>query len=86
MFDFSMQLFHRKLFGTLCVLASLVISVLLAVYLSVWDKQNLAGWTQFSIFTAVFFVFGFEGVRTLVDANAMNVKITTSCQVIGMTS
>ncbi|OXA63291.1 putative G-protein coupled receptor Mth-like 12 [Folsomia candida] len=79
---FSDYLFHRKLFGILCVSASCVILMLLIIYLSIWDRQNLAGWTQFNIFLAVFFVFGMEGMRTLIDYNGLDVKSTFACTII----
>ncbi|ODM98703.1 G-protein coupled receptor Mth2 [Orchesella cincta] len=79
---FNDYLFHRKLFGSMCVTASAVVFILLIIYLAIWDKQNLAGWTQFNIFVALFFVVLMEGLRTLVDTNALEVRSTTGCVII----
>lgn len=51
--------------------------------MAIWDKQNLAGWTQFNIFVALFFVVLMEGLRTLIDANALKVESTTTCVIVG---
>lgn len=77
------QLFHRKLFGGMCVAAAGVVFILLVIYVAIYDKQNLAGWTQFNIFVALFFVVLMEGLRTLIDADALKVQSTTSCVIIG---
>jgi len=57
--------------------------LLLGIYISIWDRQNLAGWTQFNIFVAVFFVFSMEGIRTLVDLNSLEIQASFSCVLIG---
>lgn len=78
-----MKLFHRKLFGGMCVTAAGIVFILLIIYVAIWDKQNLAGWTQFNIFVALFFVVLMEGMRTLLDSNALKVQSTPACVIIG---
>jgi len=75
-------LFHRNLFGALCIIHSLVFVVIMGIYISVWDRQNLSGWTQFSIFIALFFVFLIHG-STLPTYNVFG-EATPSCHFVGI--
>lgn len=68
----------------MCVTAAGIVFVLLIIYVAIWDKQNLAGWTQFNIFVALFFVVLMEGLRTLFDVNALKVQSTPGCVIIGL--
>jgi len=80
------QLFHRNLFGAMCLFLSLVFAIIMGIYLSVWNKQNLSGWTQFSIFLAIFFMYLIHGLRTIVESSSDGVfvyNVSTSCRAIG---